>query len=313
MTSNTIKHLVISGGSVNGLFMYGALKHCHQQNMWKHSNLTSIYATSVGSILATILCLDFDWETVDNYLVHRPWQNVFSVTGELLFGAYAQKGLFNADLITEIFKPLFAAKELSLKTTFAEFYARFPIDLHFFSFDLNAFVPVDISHATFPDLPVLTGIAMSSALPGMFAPVFLPDVLGKDKCCFIDGGIRLNYPVSECLRQHPDDLENILGVTVQITKAQPDKNTNKNEDSHITKDSNILEYFIEFASKINQFINSLAEKVELPHEIRCASCVDVFDFDTYRQIIESSDLRKEWIEKGEKDAEKQRLEFVKNK
>jgi len=307
-TAPTIKHLVISGGSANGLYMYGALKHCHEQQVWKHADLTSIYATSVGSMLATILCLNFDWETVDNYLVHRPWENVFSVTGDLLLGAYAQKGLFNADLIAEIFKPLFEAKELSLNITFAEFYERFPIDLHFFSFDLNAFKPVDISHTSFPDLPVLTGIAMSSALPGMFAPVFLPEEKYKEnkKGCFVDGGIRLNYPVSECLRQYPDEIKNILGVTVQRCATQlDDKTSNNKTDSHITEDSNILEYFIEFASKINQLINSLVEKIVLPYEIRCVSYTSIFDVDAYSQIIQSSELRKEWIEKGKQDAKKQ--------
>jgi predicted acylesterase/phospholipase RssA len=309
-----IKHLVISGGSVNGLFMYGSLQHCHEQQVWKHADLTSIYATSVGAMIATILCLDFDWETLDNYLIHRPWEEVFSVTGELLFGAYAQKGLFNADLIAEIFKPLFAAKELSLNTTFAELYARFPIDLHFFSFDLNAFEPVDISRASFPDLPVMTGIAMSSALPGLFAPVFLPEEkYNKQKCCFIDGGIRLNYPVSECLKRYPDQTDNILGITVKSETKSDGATESGNEDSHITKDSNILEYFIEFASKINQFIDSLAEEIVLPHEIRCASYADIFDFDTYRQIIQSADMRKQWIGQGKQDAEKQLLNFPKIK
>ena len=89
-----IRHLVISGGSVNGLLMYGALKHMNMQDppLWRHSDLTSIYATSVGTMIATMICLGFDWETLDTYIINRPWEDVFNVEeGEQNAHTYLEK------------------------------------------------------------------------------------------------------------------------------------------------------------------------------------------------------------------------------
>jgi len=306
LKDETIKHLVISGGSINGLFMYGALKESNQQQppVWTHDKLTSIYATSVGTMIATMICLGFDWETLDKYIIHRPWKNVFTITGELLFSSYSKKGLFDADLIIEIFRPLLLAKNLSLTITFAELYVQYPIELHFYSFDINAFEQIDISRETFPDLPVLTGISMSSALPGFFAPVFIPPdsphYADNRNKCFIDGGIRLNYPIFKCLEKFPNDHE-ILGITIQ-TINDP---FYKDNDTNITANSNILEYFIGFANKIADYLVKIVPCPTILYEIKCSSCATMFDFNKCSDIIHSSEMRQQWIEHGMQDAKKQ--------
>ena len=304
-----IKHLVISGGSVNGLLMYGALKHMNVQDppLWRHSDLTSIYATSVGTMIATMICLGFDWETLDTYIINRPWEDVFNVTGEILFGSYANKGLFDETLIQDVFRPLLLAKDLSLNITFAELYAQFPIELHFYTFDLNSFKSVEISHTTFPNLPLITGIAMSSSLPGLFSPVFIPPssphYLENRRKCFIDGGIRLNYPLAECISKYPN-LNEILGIKTEMTQLNENesKKEEEEEESLITKDSNLLEYFIEFTHKITNFLDKLVPCSSIPNEIECSSRINMFEFDKCRTIINSSAVRREWIEEGEQNA-----------
>lgn len=61
----TIKHLVISGGGPLGLRFLGALEHLEQHNYWKLQDIESIYATSIGSIIAVFICLAFDWDTLN--------------------------------------------------------------------------------------------------------------------------------------------------------------------------------------------------------------------------------------------------------
>ena len=292
-----IKHLVISGGSVNGFYMYGALKHCNQCGLWKYENLKSIWGTSVGAILATIVCLQFDWTTLDTYIINRPWEDVFEISGEMLFNSYSKKGMFDITIIREIFKPLLLAKSLSLDITFAELYSVYPIELHFFSFDLNGFTTVEISHKTFPNLSVLTGIAMSSALPGAFAPVFLPECADM---CFIDGGICCNYPLNKCLKEY-EDKEQVLGITLDNN----DTNVNAAVNPIINNNSNILDFFTEFASKISGFLDKLEKKQSIPYEIRCSSSINVFEWSTLTEVIKNASMRKQWIQQGVVDAEKQ--------
>jgi len=72
-----IRHIVCSGGGVTGFSFYGMLKACHSRNLWKFDDIETIYGTSVGSIFSVILALKYDWKTIDDYLIKRPWQNVF--------------------------------------------------------------------------------------------------------------------------------------------------------------------------------------------------------------------------------------------
>lgn len=300
-----VKHLVLSGGSVNGLFMYGALKHCNESGLWQHETLESIWATSVGAILATMVALQFDWTTLDAYIVNRPWEDVFQITGEMLFNSYSKKGMFDVSIIREIFKPLLLAKGLDLDITFAQLYAVYPVELHFFSFDLNAFSTVEISRRTYPNLSVITGIAMSCALPGAFAPVFLPDDDDNKHKCFIDGGVRCNYPLLPCLKAHPNK-DQVLGITVEKNNVLTEKNNVLTEKrGAVNAESNILDFFTEFASKISGFLDGLEANPSILHEVRCSSRVNVFEWATFMEVIKSADMRKQWIQQGSDDAEKQ--------
>ena len=77
--SSTIKHIVIAGGGVFLFSSYGALKELNQQGIWNFENIETLYGTSSGAINALILNLNFDWETMDNFLINRPWQHVFKM------------------------------------------------------------------------------------------------------------------------------------------------------------------------------------------------------------------------------------------
>ena len=53
----TIKHLIISGGGPIGFRYLGALQHLEQKGIWKLEDIQTIYATSIGTILAIMICL----------------------------------------------------------------------------------------------------------------------------------------------------------------------------------------------------------------------------------------------------------------
>ena len=55
---------MIPSGSTSGVVMLGILKHLMENDYFQIENIESIHASSVGTILSVILCLDFDWETV---------------------------------------------------------------------------------------------------------------------------------------------------------------------------------------------------------------------------------------------------------
>ena len=75
----TIKHLVIGGGGPLGLRFLGALQKLEQKGFWEFNNIESIYGTSVGSIIGAFICLKYDWDTLNKYIIERPWQEAFKI------------------------------------------------------------------------------------------------------------------------------------------------------------------------------------------------------------------------------------------
>ena len=99
---NVIKHIVCSGGGVTGFSFYGMLKECYNRNMWKLENIETIYGTSIGSIFAVILALNYDWNTLDDYLIKRPWQNVFKFDLYSILDSLQKRGIFDKKTIQEL-------------------------------------------------------------------------------------------------------------------------------------------------------------------------------------------------------------------
>ena len=47
----TIKHIVINGGGPNMWYMYGALKHLHDEKVWQLENIENILSNKEKEIL----------------------------------------------------------------------------------------------------------------------------------------------------------------------------------------------------------------------------------------------------------------------
>ena len=247
----TIKHLVIPGGGPTGIKALGALQYLEQKGYWNINEIESIYATSAGAIISVLLCLKFDWETINDYIVKRPWNDAFQVSVNQIFEAYSKKGIFDKNVAEIFYKPFFKAKDISMEITMKEFFELSNIEIHLFSLDINAFKLEDISHLTHPDLQLLTAVQMSSAIPILISPVCIEDK------CYVDGGVVCNYPINHCILR-AENIDEIFGLRNKYTK----------KDENIVKNgSTILEYVMNFISRLVNSVASKFEEKEIPNEL----------------------------------------------
>jgi NTE family protein len=288
-----IKHLVIAGGGPIGLQFLGVLEYLNETDFWKIENIESIYATSIGTIIAVFICLNYDWETLNKYIIERPWHDAFKLNGKQIFDAFYNKGLYDKKLAEIVFKPLLEAKDLSLSITLKEFYEYSKIDFHLYTFELNKFETVDISYKTHPDLLLMQAITMSSALPGIFMPTIL------DNGCYIDGGVMSNYPLTYCLKEHinPDE---ILGVT--FFRSIQDETNDAYKNNIITEESSVLDFSIGFFINAMNYIYKNIKRDKIDNQIECINDDNFLTLDVIQASINSSQMRKEWIVKGINDA-----------
>ena len=95
MTTTTIKHLIISGGGPTIIQTLGSLHYLYENEFINVDNIQSIYATSAGAIIAVLLCLRFEWQTIFDYIIMRPWNEVFPINVSSIVDSYVNKVIFN--------------------------------------------------------------------------------------------------------------------------------------------------------------------------------------------------------------------------
>lgn len=240
-----IKHIVCSGGGITGFTFYGILREANRAGMWNFDDIETFYGTSVGSVLSVMMSLNYDWQTMDDFLIKRPWNNVFSFNMYSLVDAISKRGLFDVKSIEETFLPLFNGKDISINITMLDFYELTKKELHIFICEINSLELIDISYKTHPDWRLMDAVYASSALPFIFSPL-----LQHDKC-YCDGGLLLNYPLRICL-ENGHDPDEILGIN-RTSKQQNETDSSVVKNS-IVESSTLFDYIMVIFNKIMKMV-----------------------------------------------------------
>jgi len=284
-----IEHLVISGGCIWGFYEYGALKELHESGFWNINNIKSMYGTSIGSIVAVILALKIDFETIDNYVIHRPWYELWQNNSYNALETYNECGVFHKNVLYEFFSPLFKSCDIELNVNMQEFYEKTGIEIHIFVTELNMFEPIDISYKTHPNWQVVDALYSSSTIPIIFSPI-----IQNDKC-YIDGGFFNNYPVRKCLENNMDNKDSILGISIGQSLEHDQDN------QFVTAESSFLDFTCVLLNRIIKNILFSTEDIGiLKYEICFYTQVTTLQY--IYKVVSSKEERKSLISMGEEKA-----------
>ena len=251
-------------------------------------NISSIYATSSGAIIAALISLKYDWNVVDDYIIKRPWDKVFQLQPEDFFNIFQSKGLFQFNMAYEVFRHLLEAKELSVDITLKELFEYNKISLHFVTLELNKFEKVIVSHKTYPDITLLKAIEMSTAFPILFKPIFEEGLVG-DKC-YVDGGIVDNYPLYTCIEEEECEENEVLGVR-NVGGMFTDMN--------ISKDNNLLEFLQCSMNKIIMHLHIKHSGTKtIQQEVLCECDANMSNYYDWLEYLTNRVKREELIQLG---------------
>jgi len=279
-----IKHLVISGGGPSMLQYISAIQYLNENNIIDLNNIESIYGTSAGSMVAVLLALKYDWETLNDYIIQRPWHELFHFKINYIFDAYKNRGVYNKAIIEKGFKPLFDAKDIPIDITLKDFYEYSKIEIHFFSFEINEFKTDDISYLTHPNILLIDAIIMSSSIPILFTPIIM------ENKCYIDGGVCANYPLKFCIDSGKNEDE-VLGFCNQYDCQQK---------NYIDTESTLLDFILCIFFKIFNSLSSNLINPKIKNEV--VFDVKYISLQYLKSAITSIDVRKELYQKGAETA-----------
>ena len=274
-----IQNIVINGGGTTIFNAYGALKQSNQSGIWSHDSVQSYYGTSAGAILSVILALQYSWEELDDYIIKRPWQNVWKMNLFSVYDYYLNKGIFGTELFNDFLGPLFKGKDLELSITLREFHEITKKSIFLYAVELKTFELMEFSHMTHPDMKVLDAVHASSALPILFKPM---EYEGK---MYTDGGFLLNYPLAKCLA----DPATILGF----------KNVYTESNAQVNTISGIFEY-------LSYLLNMVVEKIQYGTNLKSMYEIEIntgfIDYSSIINLANNSAERQSLISKGINDA-----------
>ena len=288
-----IKHLVFSGGGPAGLLTYGAVKELAYANAWSLPNIQSIYGTSIGAYIGILISLGYDWTWLDDYIIKRPWEKVFTVTAQTFWDAYEQKGLLGEKIVLESLKPLLEAKDLPEQCTLQELYAFNQIDIHLYTTNINSkrLSKVDLSHTTHPQLSVITALCMSMSYPLAFKPICIDDD------CFIDGGLLNNFPLQDCLDQTGCAAEEVIAFKNTWLPSGAKDKVKEAERERITNESTIIDYMLYLTRKMQCEICTESLQPAIKNTVNCV-IEGLTDFSHWLHAVNSADKRAQLIEQG---------------
>lgn len=279
-----IKHLVISGGGITGFSFYGALKESEKMGKWNMENIESIYGTSVGSLLAVILALKYDWETIDDYFIKRPWHNLYKFNAYSIIEGIHRRGIFTKQVIEDTLSPLLSARDIPLTVTMRELYDRTNMELHIFMTEIHSFSLINLSYMSHPDMKIVDAVYCSCAVPLLFSPLI--DVHDPTKC-YCDGGMIANYPILQCIEDGKDPNE-IMGL-VRIHDP--------NNEILITEESTLIDYAqLILRKSIEKIMERPAKKTKIHTEYVITSTP--LSFYNITNVASSMDERIKLIELG---------------
>ena len=313
---SAIKHIVISSGGPAGHMMYSILRTLNLKGIWNFKHIKSIYGSSIGSYIAIILSLNYDWQAIDDYLIKRPWEKIFtrgsvsssnnSTNGNANGGSntsdtesststfvgaknkiehilrfYNNHGLYGLKEFTEMLRPVLQGKDMSVNITLRDFYEKTGIELHIIVTEINKFCVIDFNYKTHPNQSLVEACYMSCCYPFGFTPIY------RDGCCYLDGGIINDYPVNECIRDQKCKLSEILGVKI-LWERKP---------ANITDKSSVLQFVSTFFNQIksNFFENRVTRAI--PNEVVCVS--KVFSLQDWMNWVKDENYRRELVLRGE--------------
>ena len=284
---NTIKHLVISGGGPGGFVTYGALKQTALSNVWRLSDIKSIYGCSIGAFIGIIVSLNYDWTWLDDYFINRPWEKIVSLNVDLILKFYTNKGILDETFICRAIKPLLSAKDLSENCTLRELYEFNKIDIHIYSTSINnnKLEKVDISHSSHPDMTVIRALSMSMAYPLVFKPVL------TEEDCFIDGGLVNNFPLNDCIHQQKCGELEILAF----------KNIWGMNENKIKNNTDIFNFMIFLVRKMQASICSEKQQSDIKNIINC-NINDICDLNDWYPAVSTPESRSSLVISGETQA-----------
>lgn len=289
------KHLIVTGGGPIGFVNYGVVGVMATRGAYSYDVIQTYHGVSSGGILCAILNCGIAWSVLNDYVIKRPWEELFYVSPERLFATFSNNGVFGDDMIEDVMAPLLECIELTTDVSMKEFYDATGKTLVLYAYDLNSkeFELYEISHLTHPNMRLITAIRATCAIPVMLAPVSIQNSY------LIDGGVVTNVPVNASIKfikafigKEAFNEDDVWVIQKGASSSTP----------NITQPVNLLHGIVGVMRKLCHRMSKESEQKQVTNSL----VVDTFDIsriETWMGLMDTATKRQVLISDGKKIAD----------
>lgn len=204
MPKNT---LVLTSGGILGV-TYGGVFRCMEERGINLDSFTEVYGTSVGALIGLLVVSGMSYLSIRKLLINLPMNRLFQITSEGLIGFADNQGIDKGTGIRKICSHILTRTFRNPDIRFGELGQR--TGKHFVVNATNVRNGETVIFGTIetPDIRVEDAILASAAIPFLYAPVRISDMV------LVDGGVTNSLLLDLVPKE---DLPNTIAV-VPLTR-----------------------------------------------------------------------------------------------
>jgi predicted acylesterase/phospholipase RssA len=190
MKFSECERLVFSGGGLRGIAYIGALLAIKDRTkgleLYDCPKLKEVVGCSIGSLIATFICMKVSVSEMHSFLYSLDLQNMFSVSYESVISTFA----FNdGSILEKMVQDALALRNVPANITLGDFQKKYTLKLKIGITDLTTATYVLASSETMPSMPLALALVASMSLPPIFGPQKFNGHL------YSDGGLINSFPL----------------------------------------------------------------------------------------------------------------------
>jgi predicted acylesterase/phospholipase RssA len=208
------RRLLFSGGGVRVVSYLGALQVFQERKLLDH--VREFCGVSAGGIVALLLALGYSFHVMERFCFEFDFSTMHSFELETMFESIEHLGINSGDSIKTLIQKILRHKGFGPETTFQDLHASGRVKgYRIWASDIQYLRLVEFSLEKTPNIPIVTALYASMALPMYFIPVRHPET----QTLLLDGGVLDNYPI--CMLSD-EEIEETIGFVFEYSTLPVD-------------------------------------------------------------------------------------------
>ena len=174
--------LVLTGGGILGVTYAGAFRAMEEQGI-QLRNFESVYGTSVGGLIGLLVVIGMPYSAIHRLLTTMPVSTIFRVSSNGILTMPDTGGIDSGSGLRRLIRSVLKRITGRSMLTFGDLYRKYPTKFTVNALDIRSGKQVLLGSQETPDVMVEDALCATAAIPGLYVPVRIRDMV------LVDGGV----------------------------------------------------------------------------------------------------------------------------